>query len=230
MRNIIYAIGDAHSKECLVSKLSSVYSKKKIVDLCWDVDGVLRELKRDGMQIVGCIVTHNHFDHVGGYPPPPFNSWGVKVAGVKNFLKRKSSKRKQTIKVYIHEADAEAFQRETGIDSERIVRTIDQQTIWIGKFPVTFHHTPGHTPGSQCIQFAQRRLLTGDTLFPGSRGRTDLPGGSEACMQQSLSRVLLGRFAGDTAVYPGHWCFGREMTTIGQEMRTGMLISNILDQ
>lgn len=146
---------------------------------------------------------------------------------MKSFLKRRSLKRKETIKVYIHEADADAFQSETGIDSARIVRTIDQQTIWIGRFPVTFHHTPGHTPGSQCIQFAQRRLLTGDTLFPGSRGRTDLLGGNEECMQESLDRVLNCRFNDHTAVYPGQCYFNREMTTISQEKKTGMLRSNL---
>ncbi|KAJ3172741.1 hypothetical protein HK101_011139 [Irineochytrium annulatum] len=76
MRNFIYFVGNAKSKEVLV------------VDACWDIDGLLNYAKSEGLQIVGCIVTHHHIDHVGGIPPPPYDRWGVRVDGLAKLLKK----------------------------------------------------------------------------------------------------------------------------------------------
>ena len=94
------------------------------------------------------------------------------------------------------------------------------QVIAFGAYDARPHHTPGHCPGSVCLQVGKRRedgkrLFVGDTLFAGSIGRTDLPGGDYATLMQSIRTVLFA-FGDDAEVYPGHG----PTTTIGQERRT----------
>ena len=86
--------------------------------------------------------------------------------------------------------------------------------IRFGEIALTVLHTPGHTEGSVCLMAdSQRLLFTGDTLFAGSWGRTDLAGGSEAEMVDSLGR--LSSLGGDLKVLPGHG----PASTIGSEQR-----------
>lgn len=85
--------------------------------------------------------------------------------------------------------------------------TIDELTFRV-------YHTPGHTPGSVCLQCGGL-LFSGDTLFAGSCGRTDLPGGSMAQMQKSLSMLAALPLADETQVLPGHEAF----STLGRERR-----------
>jgi hydroxyacylglutathione hydrolase len=81
-------------------------------------------------------------------------------------------------------------------------------------------HTPGHTPGGTCLKFG-RRMIVGDTLFQGSVGRTDLPGGSWPDLVGSI-RGKLFRLPADTVCYPGH---GQE-TTLGHERLTNPFVSD----
>jgi hydroxyacylglutathione hydrolase len=83
----------------------------------------------------------------------------------------------------------------------------------------TVLETPGHTPGGVCFYFSpSRTLITGDTLFAGSVGRTDLPGGDAAMLQISLARLKV--FTDEVRVYPGHG----PATTIGQEKKTNVFM------
>ena len=89
-----------------------------------------------------------------------------------------------------------------------------------GRYRVWVHHTPGHCPGGVCLAVgreaeASRTLFVGDTLFQGSIGRTDLPGGNMGTLLASIRNVLFA-FPDDTVVYSGHG----EPTTIGRERRT----------
>ncbi|NPA12974.1 MAG: MBL fold metallo-hydrolase [Aquificae bacterium] len=96
-------------------------------------------------------------------------------------------------------------------------------TIPLGKFNLTVLETPGHTPGSVSFYDKNHKLiLTGDTLFKGSIGRTDLPGGDINQMKQSLKRLLT--LPEDTTVLSGHG----EPTTIGEEKRTNPYIKELL--
>ena len=101
------------------------------------------------------------------------------------------------------------------------------QVISFGFFDVRAHHTPGHCPGGVCLQVGRREepgkdLFVGDTLFAGSIGRTDLPGGDYATLMRSIRTVLFA-FGDDARVYPGHG----PTTTIGHERRTNPFLTGL---
>jgi glyoxylase-like metal-dependent hydrolase (beta-lactamase superfamily II) len=90
------------------------------------------------------------------------------------------------------------------------------EAVSAGSHTAQILHTPGHTEGSICLYFeAEKKLIAGDTLFAGSIGRTDLPGGSMQKIMRSLHDTVLA-LPDDTAVVPGHG----ELTTIGEERET----------
>ena len=94
----------------------------------------------------------------------------------------------------------------------------DGDTIHLGKVSIRVIHTPGHTPDSICL-LADGKLLTGDTLFVGECGRTDLPGGNPADMYRSLFDKLI-KLDDDVEVYPGHDYGPNPKSTIGKEKET----------
>lgn len=153
----------------------------------------LDALQRENAVLTHILLTHGHYDHVGA------------VAAL----------REQTgCKVYMDPADAAGSQMlplSRGLVDENWPEgdelTIDELTFRV-------YHTPGHTPGSVCLQCGGL-LFSGDTLFAGSCGRTDLPGGSMAQMQKSLSMLAALPLADETQVLPGHEAF----STLGRERR-----------
>ena len=100
---------------------------------------------------------------------------------------------------------------------------VDGATLTAGGLTAQVIATPGHTPGGACFLFAEQKLLlTGDTLFAGSCGRTDFPGGDMAAMRESLRR--LASLPPETRVIPGHG----EETTIGRERATNPYMMQVL--
>src|SRR3989454_1177118 len=102
-----------------------------------------------------------------------------------------------------------------GLGSD-LVKVDNHDTLDVGRLKLTFLHTPGHTPGSQCF-LVDGRLISGDTLFIGSCGRTDLPGSDPKEMYYSLTQRL-GALPDDTRLFPGH-NYGGPSSTIGDEKR-----------
>ncbi|GJP48731.1 hypothetical protein CLOM_g8008 [Closterium sp. NIES-68] len=208
MRNFIYFIGDATSREALV------------VDGAWDVEGILRYAETERVKLVGAVVTHYHFDHTGGMPPPPFDSLGIKVPGIKELAT------KHNLKVYANKHDSAVLRSKNGVPSDSIVELEDGASIEVGGVSLRFIHTPGHTPGSQCIHIERAPghdegvLISGDTLFIGSCGRLDLPDCSREAMYDSLQKLAV--LPPDTRVYPGH-DYGGAFTSIGKEKASGFL-------
>jgi hydroxyacylglutathione hydrolase len=88
----------------------------------------------------------------------------------------------------------------------------------VGKISIKIIYTPGHTPDSICLLIDNQRLLTGDTLFVGECGRTDLPGGSSRSMYESLFSKLT-KLNEDVEVYPGHDYGVKSSSTIGEEKK-----------
>ncbi len=99
------------------------------------------------------------------------------------------------------------------------VKVDDGDTISIGKVPLKVIHTPGHTPDSICLLVDNQKLLTGDTLFVGECGRTDMPGGNSRSLYDSLFNKLL-KLNDDIEVYPGHDYGSKPSSTIGKERRS----------
>lgn len=192
MQNFIYLVGDPVARECVV------------VDPAWEIDTIVGTAEADGMRLTGALVTHTHQDHVGG----SLASWGMpgRIPGVEELLGR------VPLKVYVHKAEREFL---PGIGSD-LVKVDNHDALTIGRLTLTFLHTPGHTPGSQCF-LVDGRLVSGDTLFIGSCGRTDLPGSDPSEMYYSLTQRL-GALPDDTWLFPGH-NYGGPSSTIGDEKR-----------
>jgi hydroxyacylglutathione hydrolase len=192
MQNFVYLVGDPVERQCVV------------VDPAWEIDTIVDTAATDGMVIAGALVTHTHQDHVGG----SLASWGMpgRIPGVEELLA------KVPARVYVHKAEREFL---PGLGSD-LVKVDNHDTLDVGRLRLTFLHTPGHTPGSQCF-LIDGRLISGDTLFIGSCGRTDLPGSDPREMYYSLTQRL-GALPDDTVLFPGH-NYGGPASTIGDEKR-----------
>ena len=99
----------------------------------------------------------------------------------------------------------------------------DGDDVRVGNVAIRVIHTPGHTPDSICLLVDNRKLLTGDTLFVGECGRTDMPGGNSRSMYDSLFNKLL-KLDDDVEVYPGHDYGSRPFSTIGEERRSNYVL------
>lgn len=148
-------------------------------------------LEQQGLTLDAILLTHGHFDHVGA----------VKTLAADT-----------DCRVFLCEQDLAlpGSMTDGPLYYTDFYGEGDELTLAGMTFRVL--HTPGHTPGSVCLQFGEH-LFSGDTLFAGSCGRTDFPGSSPADMFRSLSR--LSKLDERLKVYPGHG----ESTTIGEEKR-----------
>lgn len=99
------------------------------------------------------------------------------------------------------------------------VQVDDGDIIKLGSIPVKVIHTPGHTPDGICLLVDNQKLLTGDTLFVGECGRTDLPGGNSKQLYNSLFNKIR-MLSDDVEVYPGHDYGSKPSSTIGEEKRS----------
>ena len=235
MQNYIYLIGDRETGDTVV------------VDGCWDPKGINKLAKRDGMKIVGFVATHYHWDHVGGQVDyEPFKSMNVDLPGLKDFVLG-SSKRKRELnnneikrKAWISSIELEKTATRTGVPREALTGLEDGSVVDIGaRLRLTFRHTPGHSPGSMVVLVSERSpnessgggdgggggdkplfMVSGDTLFPGSCGRVDLPESDPVQMWDSL-QIVKG-YSDDLVVFPGH-AYSGSNTTIGKESRNGLL-------
>lgn len=192
-------IGDPETREALV------------VDPGDEAGRILQILAKHALTVKAIVSTHAHIDHIGGL---------------------RKMQQATGAPVLMHGDDMELY-RHLDIQAAWIgMRTPDPVSIdtllregdtlrW-GRFEANVFHTPGHTPGSISLYLAPKKegnagvdagkLLAGDTLFAGSIGRTDLPGGSLEKILRSIHQKLL-ILPDETIVYPGHGA----VTTIGQE-------------
>ena len=149
-----------------------------------DPGGGAKEILKavEGLTVEKILLTHGHFDHTGA------------VEELVDAL--------PPLAVYIHQADtAPAPDRYRYYPTRGCNYYQDGDSVQVRSSPVKVLHTPGHTPGGVCL-LAEDALFAGDTLFKGSMGRTDLPGGSYEALMASLKK--LGELEGDCHVLPGH--------------------------
>ncbi|MFA6074389.1 MAG: MBL fold metallo-hydrolase [Negativicutes bacterium] len=173
-----------------------------VVDPGGDAAVIIKKIEELGVKPIAILITHGHLDHIGA---------------------NDAIAKKYSIPVYIHEADAamltSAEKNLSSMLGERLVCQAadkflsDNDVIELGSHQFRVIHTPGHTPGGICF-FADNVLLSGDTLFKQSVGRTDFPGGSAKKLTDSIKNKLFC-LPEETVVYPGH----EGKTTIGYEKK-----------
>lgn len=103
------------------------------------------------------------------------------------------------------------------------IRVEDSDELTVGMIPIKVLYTPGHTPDGICLLVNNEKLLTGDTLFVGECGRTDLPGGNARKLYESLFGKLI-KLDDAIEVYPGHDYGATPSSTIGKERRTNYVL------
>jgi len=163
-----------------------------VVDPGWEVPKIVETLQQDGYRLSQVFVTHAHFDH---------------VMGLGTLLNAAD------VPVYVNRYEAPALE----IDSSNLKPLDHGEIVHVGTIPVTLLHTPGHTPGSQCLLVGER-LLSGDTLFIRGCGRCDLPGGDPKALYESLTGRLK-KLDEQTVVYPGHNYAEAPSSTLADEKR-----------
>lgn len=179
-------------------------------------------LERHSLRVGGVLITHGHLDHTFSL-----------ISKIKDYV---------GVDCFIHEDDRDLLtfpERAMGPQSHALVAELktasvitegfqepdstyaikDGEKINVGEMSAVFHHAPGHTPGSVVVVINQEIVVSGDVLFKGSIGRTDLPRGSLSDMERTL-REKIATLPTELRVLTGHG----EETTIGEELRTNRFL------
>ena len=183
-------LGDEQTREAMV------------IDPGDQIDEILAILTEENLTLKQIVITHAHIDHVGG-------AMKLKAATGAPILMNQNDqallKMLDMQAAWVGMRPPGAVQVDESVDDGRVLQ--------IGPITSNVILTPGHTEGSICIYFpTEKKLIAGDTLFAGSIGRTDLPGGSFEKIMRSLHQRVLA-LPDDTEVTPGHG----QITTIGDE-------------
>ena len=177
--NFSYLVGCEATRQALV------------IDPGPDVERIVSEAEKEGLEIVTIVNTHTHGDHTAG------NAALKALTGAK---------------IVLHALDAGGY---PGGD----VLLTDEKALQLGEISFEVIHTPGHTPGGICL-YAQGNLFTGDTLFVGDSGRTDLSGGDRPALGKSIRRLM--QLPDDTVIWPGHNYGPTPSSTIHWEKRNNV--------
>jgi glyoxylase-like metal-dependent hydrolase (beta-lactamase superfamily II) len=186
-------IGDEQTHEAMV------------IDPGDQIEGVLEILRQEKLMLKQIVITHAHIDHVGG-------AMKLKAATGAPILMNQSDY--ALLKMLDMQAAWVGMRPPGDVQVDEAVG--QGRVLKIGEISSNVIHTPGHTEGSICLYFPEeKKLIAGDTLFAGSIGRTDLPGGSMDKIMRSLHTQVLA-LPDETEVVPGHG----PVTTIGEERET----------
>ena len=170
-----------------------------LIDPGFEPEYVLEQVRREGKQVEAILLTHGHFDHVGGVK---------KIAAEEN------------CRIFICAEDLSLNPRLTDGAIDYTDTYAEGDLLELAGLQLQVLQTPGHTPGSVCL-LCEDVIFSGDTLFAGTCGRTDFPGGDYRQMLQSLHRLAL--LPGDYRVLPGH----AEESTLEAERKTNPFMQNL---
>lgn len=192
LKVLTYLVGCPDSREAL------------LIDPAGPAPGLARHLDEQGWRLRWLVLTHGHGDHANGA-----DFWKALTGAA----------------IVVHRLDAELFlrpemQEEARAEGFNPLTQVDWAvedgaSLSLGSVAATLLHTPGHTPGSMCVYFPGF-LFTGDTLFVGAAGRTDLPGGSLTELLRSLEEKIMP-LPDETLIYPGHDYGDTPTSTLGRE-------------
>jgi hydroxyacylglutathione hydrolase len=192
-------IGDESSREAMV------------IDPGDDIEDILGLIGKHNLTVKQIVITHAHIDHVGG---------AMKLRAVTGAPILLNQNDYALLKMLDVQAQWIGMASPGKVEIDQSVGQAD--SVKAGSLTASVLHTPGHTEGSVCLYFpAEKKLIAGDTLFAGSIGRTDLPGGSFEKIIRSLNEKLLA-LPDDTVVVPGHG----PLTTIGEERESNPFLNN----
>ncbi len=183
-------VGDETTREAMV------------IDPGDDIADVLAIVNKHDLQVKQIVVTHAHIDHVGGAMKLRASTGAPILLNENDYA---------LLKMLDVQAAWIGVPAPGRVEIDNSITT--GATVAAGSHIANVLHTPGHTEGSVCLYFpAEKKLIAGDTLFAGSIGRTDLPGGSTEKIMRSLHTTVLA-LPDETEVVPGHG----PLTTIGEE-------------
>jgi hydroxyacylglutathione hydrolase len=165
-----------------------------VIDPGGNVERIAAAAQSEGLNIKYIFNTHHHWDHTDG------NEALKRITGARIVM--------HALEDYLQRGALKAD-----------IRIKDEKTFQVGEITLQVFHTPGHTPGGLCL-YAEGQLFTGDTLFVGDSGRTDLPGGHRPTLGASIRKLM--QLPDETVVWPGHDYGPTPSSTIAWEKRNNV--------
>lgn len=194
-----YLVGCKETREALV------------IDPAAEVEGIVKKAEDENLKVSWIINTHPHGDHTGG------NRKAKKLFEAQIAVHRDAEQRLETC---LSPGMAMMIGGDQSPPPDRLLD--DDEDLKLGKLSFKVLHTPGHCPGSICL-YGHGAVFTGDVLFVGGVGRTDLPGGSTETLKSSIKEKLM-TLPDDTIVYPGHDYGETETSTVREERASNYFI------
>ena len=164
-----------------------------LFDPAWETESLLSRINDGKLHLDYIVNTHAHFDHIQGNP---------------------EIKRRTGAKIIMNESSL--AMKDLGVSDDDVLSISSSLTL-------RFIHTPGHSPESMCIQVNDRALITGDTLFIGECGRTDLPGGDSNALYDSFEK--LRGLKPSLVIYPGHDYGKAKSATLDEELKSNYTLA-----
>jgi hydroxyacylglutathione hydrolase len=178
-----------------------------VIDPAGDEEDIVERIDQNGLVLKYIVNTHGHADHTCG------NAKMKELTGAEIIMHQEDDN-------IFNSPEGQMMARQLGfaISPHADIFVKDGDEITVGDVTLNVIHTPGHSPGGLCL-FGDGNLFTGDTLFVGGIGRTDLPGASMAQFMNSINKKLL-TLPIETIVWPGHDYGDKPSSTIGIEKRS----------